>query len=75
MAGRKITSADTTEQFAICVVYPNGIGWLIGGGQNGTGVKIYPTMETANKAISQIKRDSHYSWSFPLEARSFSGSL
>ena len=71
---RKIVCKDESSVFAVCVKHPDGtVGWLLGNGERGTEVKTYPSKEAAEKAITQLKKNPHYSWSLPMEAQEFSG--
>lgn len=74
MAKRQIVCSDSAPAFAVCIVNPDDTaGWLTGGGERGTDVKTYATKEAAERAIAQLKKNPHYSWSLPLEARAFGG--
>ena len=62
---------DDKPVWAICVCHPdNTCGWLI---DNSLEVKTYSTQEEAEKSLKQMKRNPHYSWSLPMEARVFTG--
>lgn len=74
MARKRIVCTDDVLAFAICVIHPDSTtGWLLGGGERGLDVKTYPSKEAAEKAIIQMKKNPHYSWSLPMEAREFLG--
>lgn len=74
MARKRIVCTDDARAFAVCVIHPdNTIGWLLGSGDRGLDVKTYPSKEAAEKAIAQMKKNPHYSWGLPMEAREFSG--
>lgn len=74
MPRRQIVVSDEAPRFAVCMICSDGtVGWLIGGGERGTDVKTYATLEEAQKAAVRMTKDPHYSWSLPLEAREFRG--
>ena len=55
--------------WAICIYHPdNTCGWIVG---EGAKVVTYPTQEEAEKALRQMKRNTKYSWSLPMEAKEF----
>lgn len=57
--------------WAICVHYNNNaFGWLIG---EDADVKTYSSQEDAEKMLKQMKRNSKYSWSLPMEVKEFTG--
>lgn len=63
--------ADNLFGWAICVNHPDGTcGWLM---DNDLEVKTYPSQEDAEKALKQMKRNPHYSWSLSVEVKEFSG--
>ena len=74
MARRRIVSSDAANKFAIRITYPDKtFGWLLGGGDRGVDVRTFPSMEAAEKAIAQLKKDQHYSWSLLVEAQEYVG--
>lgn len=55
--------------WVICVQHPDGTcGWIVG---EGAEVITYPTLEEAEKALKQMKRNTKYSWSLPVEVKEF----
>ena len=62
---RKITSE--APRYGICVAHDDGTeGWLTG---KDASVLSYATIEEAQKALRQLKRDTHYSWNCVVEAK------
>lgn len=57
--------------WAICMYNPDGTcGWFV---DENTEVKTYPTQEEAEKSLKQLKRNTKYSWSLPVEVKEFKG--
>lgn len=57
--------------WGICVTHPDGsCGWLVG---EDLDVQTYPTKEEAENALTQMKKNPHYTWSLLIEAKEFHG--
>lgn len=57
--------------WAICTHYPDKkCGWVVNENKE---VKTYPTQEEADKSLKQMKRNTKYLWSLPMEVKEFTG--
>ena len=60
---------NTAPAWAICIYHPDDTcGWIVG---EGAEVVTYPTQEEAEKVLRQMKRNTKYSWSLPMEAKEY----
>lgn len=72
MARSKKQLDNNQQAWAICTHHPDGTcGWLVD--YNTLDVRTYSSPEEAEKALKQMKRNSHYSWSHPTEIKEFTG--
>lgn len=63
--------ASDKPVWAICIHHPdNTCGWFVG---EDADVKTYSSQEEAEKSLKQMKRNSKYSWSLPIEVKEFTG--
>lgn len=68
---RQKKETNTNPVWAICVHHPDDTcGWIVG---EGAKVVTYLTQEEAEKALRQMRRNTKYSWSLPMEAREYVG--